>query len=135
MTLSVIVTLGITLALAFVASDTTLPKSQHATDALLAQATTDAPGEGIGLTESHKRIIYDRIASEQEQTFSGGSRLAIGDTIPDSVMLNAVPISVKDQVGLLRDFKFVKAMDSKILLVDPANRKIVDIITKQDAGR
>ena len=135
MNLSVIVTLGLSLVLTFAISEPTFPKSQHATDTWLAQASTDAPGEGIGLTASHKRIIYDRIASEQKQTLSDGSQLAIGDTIPDSVMLNAVPISVKDQVGLLRDFKFVKAMDTKILLVDPANRKIVDIITKQDAER
>jgi hypothetical protein len=42
---------------------------------------------------------------------------------------------VKDQVPGLRDFKFVTLIDGKILLVDPATRKIVDAITKQDAGR
>ena len=119
MNLSVIVTLGLTLALVFDAS----------------VGATANNLQGIGLTASHKQIIYDRIASERGQSLAGGSRLGIGDTIPDSVMLNAVPISVKEQVGLLRDFKFIKVTDNKILLVDPATRKIVDIITKQDAGR
>jgi len=62
-------------------------------------------------------------------------RLAVGDTIPDSLMLNFMPIAVKDQIGLLRDFKFVKLAGDKILIVDPASRKIVDIITKQEAGQ
>ncbi|MGB7781432.1 MAG: DUF1236 domain-containing protein, partial [Pseudolabrys sp.] len=92
--------------------------------------------QGIGLTASHKRIIYDNIASEQAQTVSGDLRLAVGSTIPDSLILNSMPIAVKDQIGLLlRDFKFVKVTGDNILIVDPTSRKIVDIITKQEAGQ
>ena len=50
-------------------------------------------------------------------------------------MLNTMPIEVKDQVGLLKDFKYVKLRDDKILIVDPATREIMDIITKQKSGR
>jgi hypothetical protein len=46
-----------------------------------------------------------------------------------------MPIAVKDQIGLLRDFKFVKLTGDNILIVDPASRKIVDIITTQEVGR
>ena len=92
--------------------------------------------QGIGLTASHKRIIYDNIASEQAQTVSGDLRLAVGSTIPNSLMLNSMPIAVKDQIGLLlRDFKFVKVTGDNILIVDPTSRKIVDTITKQEAGQ
>ncbi|MFZ0399852.1 MAG: hypothetical protein WAL03_02050, partial [Pseudolabrys sp.] len=63
-------------------------------------------------------------------------QLTVGSTIPDSLMLNTMPIAVKDQIGgLLRDFKFVKLTGDNILIVDPASRKIVDIVTKQEAGR
>jgi hypothetical protein len=134
--------LGLTVALAFAASDMAASESQRAPDTRLAQASPDAAGsattnnlQGIGLTASHKRIIYDNIASEQAQTLSGDPRLAVGSTIPDSLMLNIMPIAVKDQIGLLRDFKFVKLTGDNILIVDPASRKIVDIITKQEAGR
>jgi hypothetical protein len=91
--------------------------------------------QGIGLTASHKQIIYDGVANEQEQTFSGDPSLSVGSTIPDSLTLNAMPIAVKDQIGLLKDFKFVKLAGDNILIVDPATRKIMDIVTKQDAGR
>jgi hypothetical protein len=47
-----------------------------------------------------------------------------------------MPIAVKDQIGLLlRDFKFVKVTGDNILIVDPTSRKIVDTITKQEAGQ
>jgi len=140
--IAVTLSLGLTVALAFAASDMAASESQRAPDTRLAQASPDAAGsattnnlQGIGLTASHKRIIYDNIASEQAQTLSGDPRLAVGSTIPDSLILNIMPIAVKDQIGLLRDFKFVKLTGDNILIVDPASRKIVDIITKQEAGR
>ena len=140
--IAVTLSLGLTVALAFAASDMAASESQRAPDTRLAQASPDTAGsattnnlQGIGLTASHKRIIYDNIASEQAQTLSGDPRLAVGSTIPDSLMLNTMPIAVKDQIGLLRDFKFVKLTGNNILIVDPASRKIVDIITEQEAGR
>ena len=133
--------LEFSIALACNASDTTAWERQRGPYTRLAQASPDAAGattnlQGIGLTASHKRIIYDNIASEQAQTVSGDLRLAVGSTIPDSLMLNSMPIAVKDQIGLLlRDFKFVKVTGDNILIVDPTSRKIVDIITKQEAGQ
>jgi len=137
--IAVTLSLELSIALACNASDTTTSERQRTR---LAQASPDAAGattdnlQGIGLTASHKRIIYDNIASEQAQTVSGDLGLAVGSTIPDSLMLNSMPIAVKDQIGLLlRDFKFVKVTGDNILIVDPASRKIVDIITKQEAGQ
>jgi hypothetical protein len=135
--------LGLTVAPTSIASNTAATESKRAPDTRLAQATPDTAGsattnnlQGIGLTASHKRIIYDNIASEQAQTLSGDPRLTVGSTIPDSLMLNTMPLAVKDQIGgLLRDFKFVKLTGDKILIVDPANREIMDIITKQEAER
>ena len=107
--------LGLTVALASTASDSSATESQWAPETRLAQASSGTASggattnnlQGIGLTASHKRIIYDNIASEQAQTLSGDSQLAIGSTIPDSLMLNTMPIAVKDQIGVLKDFKFV----------------------------
>ena len=139
--IAVMLSLELSIALACNASDTTASERQRLPYTRLAQASPDAAGattnlQGIGLTASHKRIIYDNIASEQAQTVSGDLRLAVGSIIPDSLMLNSMPIAVKDQIGLLlRDFKFVKVTGDNILIVDPASRKIVDIITKQEAGQ
>ena len=137
--IAVMLSLELSIALACNASDTTTSERQRTR---LAQASPDAAGattnnlQGIGLTASHKRIIYDNIASEQAQTVSGDLRLAVGSTIPDSLILNSMPIAVKDQIGLLlKDFKFVKVTGDNILIVDPASRKIVDIITQQEAGQ
>jgi hypothetical protein len=140
--MAVSLSLELSIALACNASATIASERQRSPYTRVAQASPDAAGattnnlQGIGLTASHKRIIYDNIVSEQTQTVSGNFRLAVGGTIPDSLMLNSMPIAVKDQIGLLlRDFKFVKVTGDNILIVDPASRKIVDIITKQEAGQ
>ena len=133
---------GLTIALVLSASDTVASGNRRAPDIRLVQASPDAAGgasttnlQGTGLTASHKQIIYDNIAGEQAQTFSGDFQFGIGSMVPDSLLLNTMPIVVKDQIGLLKDSKFVKLPGDKILIVDPASRKIVDIITKQEVER
>ena len=37
---------------------------------------------------------------------------------PNSVMLNTMLIEVKDQIGLLKDFKYVKLQNDKILIIE-----------------
>ncbi len=107
-----------------------------AAPAASAQTTgTSGPAPGIGLTADHKRAIYGEIGNEPTRKLPEGSNVAIGANIPDSVILNEMPVSLKDKVGLLRDFKFTKLGDETIVIVDPAARKIVDIVTKEDANR
>ena len=117
---------------------TTAAASQWASHTQLVQGNSGAAGisvQGIGLTASHKQIIYDKIIGERSQSLPGDQQLAVGQTIPDSVMLNTMPIEAKDQVGLLKDYKYVKLRDDKILIVDPATREIMDIIAKEGSGR
>lgn len=104
---------------------------------LPAQTTNSiAPTQpGIGLTADHKRTIYREIGHEQSRRLPDGSQVAIGVEVPDSLMLNEMPVSLKDQVGLLRDFKFAKLPDETIVIVDPAKRLIVDLVTKDEGTR
>ncbi len=93
-----------------------------------------SPAPGIGLTADHKRTIYSEVAQEPARPIPEGSSIVIGAEIPDSMMLNEMPISVKDKVGLLRDFKFAKLPDETVVIVDPAKRRIVDIVSKSDGA-
>ena len=92
-----------------------------------------APAPGIGLTAEHKRTIYSEVGREPARPIPEGSPIAIGAEIPNSMMLNEMPVSVKDKIGVLRDFKFAKLPDETIVIVDPAKRLIVDIVSKRDA--
>ncbi len=96
---------------------------------------TAVPAPGIGLTADHKRTIYREVGQQPARPIPEGSPIAIGAEIPDSMMLNEMPIAVKDKIGVLRDFKFAKLPDETIVIVDPAKRRIVDIVSKNDGTR
>jgi hypothetical protein len=100
-------------------------------------AMAQAPGvaaPGIGLTPDHKRTIYSEVGKEPARPIPEGSPVAIGAEVPSSLMLNEMPVSVKDKIGVLRDFKFAKLPDETIVIVDPAKRQIVDIVSKSDGN-
>ena len=92
------------------------------------------PAPGIGLTPDHKRTIYSEVGKEPARPIPEGSPVAIGAEVPSSLMLNEMPVSVKDKIGVLRDFKFAKLPDETIVIVDPAKRQIVDIVSKSDGN-
>lgn len=103
---------------------------------VFAQTTGMNPtGPGLGLTPDHKRMIYREIGSQRPQNVPEGAAVEIGREVPDSLTLNEMPIEVKDQIGLLRDFKSAKLPDENILIVDPAKRQVVDIVTKDEGTR
>ena len=61
--------------------------------------------------------------------------VSIGREIPDSIILSEMPVSVKDRIAVLRDYKFAKLPDEKIVIVDPAKRRVVDVVTKEEGTR
>ncbi len=99
-------------------------------------AVESAPGvPGIGLTPVQKRMIYDNTSGERQQRVPE-DQVSLGTPIPDSVMLNEMPVHVKDEIGVLRDFKFAVLPDAQaVLIVDPASRRIMDIVTRADAEK
>lgn len=94
-----------------------------------------APGmKGIGLTPAQRRMIYENTSGERQQPVPEGQALTPGTPVPDSWMLNEMPVHVKDEVGVLRDFKFAVVQQAQsVLIVDPASRTIVDVVTRDDA--
>ncbi len=112
----------------------TLALAPIATPSLAQTNGAATPAPGIGLTADHKRTIYSEVGQEPARPIPEGSAVSIGAQIPDSVMLNEMPVSVKDKIGVLRDFKFAKLPDETIVIVDPAKRQLVDIVSTSDGA-
>jgi hypothetical protein len=85
--------------------------------------------KGLGLTPPQARILYRGVESEREQPLREAG-IGIGAKVPDAMMLTELPPDVKDQIGSLRDFKFARVNGHTVLLVDPTNRIVVDVIGK-----
>jgi hypothetical protein len=78
-------------------------------------------------------VVFGGLGAAFESVLQCGNRSAHAAAPLALRNTSTMPIAAKDQIGLLKDFKFVKVADDKILVVDPATRKIVDTVTKEDA--
>ena len=77
--------LGLTIAVG-PGADATASDRRSPRETRLAQVRPEATADnlrGIGLTASHKRIIFDHIGTEQAQTVPNNAELSVGSTIPD----------------------------------------------------
>jgi hypothetical protein len=114
-----------------------LAASASSAQAQATNAVGDAgPGlKGIGLTPVQRRFIYENTSGDRQQQVPR-AQVALGAEVPDALILNEMPIHVKDEIGLLRDFKFAVVEGAQsVLIVDPASRKVVDIVSKDDAAK
>jgi hypothetical protein len=75
-------------------------------------------------------MIAEVTKNEKPQAVGPGVQISIGAPIPDSMMLVELPIELKDRIGSLRDFKFARLQDQRVLLVEPTTRTVVDVIRK-----
>jgi hypothetical protein len=53
---------------------------------------------------------------------------AVGATLPASVALRALPATVTRQVPAVRPYKYA-ILDKSLLIINPTDRVIVDVIT------
>jgi hypothetical protein len=79
-----VISLTLCAAFALAAQDSVASNSQQHPTTRLAQASPDTTAssianlQGIGLTASHKQIIYDSVANEEVQTLSGDPSVSVG---------------------------------------------------------
>lgn len=110
----------------------------------LAVAQTSAPGSSPGaspsmassvtLTPQQKQKIWQSLASASGQPAPAGFTASEGATVPQQVSLQPLPQSASaDLPANARDMQYAKMQD-EILIVDPKDRKVVEVIKQSEAG-
>jgi Protein of unknown function (DUF1236) len=83
----------------------------------------------LQLTPEQKQTIYTSISSKPEkETAPPTFRAAIGEVVPTSIDLQPLPPTIVDLMPQTKDFQYAM-VTNQVLLVDAANRRIVEIIT------
>jgi hypothetical protein len=83
----------------------------------------------LNLTAQQKQAIMQSIQSEKGQPAPAGFQPRIGASVPQSMSLHQLPTNVATQVPAARDYEFAKLDNNEILLIDPKDRRVADIIT------
>jgi hypothetical protein len=82
----------------------------------------------LKLTPAQKQTIYTSISSQkQKETAPPDFRAAIGAVVPGSVQLQPLPKTLVELVPELKNFEYAMVAN-QVLLVDPKNKQVVEII-------
>jgi len=81
----------------------------------------------LNLTQQQKQEIMQGLTSEKAESSAGGPEVRVGAKLPNTMLPHAMPSGVTAKVPDTKNFEFVKLSD-KILLVDPANKMIAEIV-------
>ena len=103
--------------------------------AMSSRARTSAkrsmPGNRIRLTDSRKKLIWSEIGRRGfSQTRPANFTPIAGATLPGQVALKPLPLKLTRQVNKLKTYEYA-VFKGEILIVDPTNKKIVDVIAHQ----
>jgi len=71
--------------------------------------------------------IVQSIQSEKGQP-AAGFQPRVGASVPQSMSMRPLPPNVTTQVPATKDLEYVKLDNNTVLLIDPKNRRVADII-------
>jgi hypothetical protein len=87
-----------------------------------------AAEQALNLTSAQKHTIYQSVMNEKGQTAPSGFRPSIGAKVPSSLTLHQLPRDVASQIPKAKNYEFAKLQNNEVLLVDPKNREVAEMI-------
>jgi hypothetical protein len=98
-----------------------------------AHAATDSSGlvgfNALKLTAAQQRSVYQGIGDVPEVKAPPHYLIYVGGTVPKSIKLKPLPAAATAQTPKLKNDKYVKFDEGRVLLVNPQDRTIVEVIS------
>jgi Protein of unknown function (DUF1236) len=93
-----------------------------------ARSDSAKPSAGLQLSAQQKTAIFQSVTKDKVKTPPPANlSLSVGAQVPASVELYALPANIVSEVPAAKQFKYTVAQN-QVVIVDPTNMKIVDII-------
>jgi hypothetical protein len=87
----------------------------------------------LNLTTQQKQTIAQSVQTEMPQPAPAGFLPRVGSPVPQSLTMHQLPSSVAAQVPAARNLQFAKLDSNEVLLIDPKDRRVADIIPPSGA--
>lgn len=85
--------------------------------------------QALELTAAQRAEIWRTLGSDATERAPTGFRPKVGEAVPNSLQLQSLPRNVSNQVPAVQPYEYAM-LHSQLLIVDPATKKIVAIITE-----
>jgi Protein of unknown function (DUF1236) len=83
--------------------------------------------QAVTLTNSQRAAIWQMLGNQPTQANSTGHNLNIGQVVPNSVSLQALPNNVSDKVPMVKSYDYA-ILNNQLLIVDPSSKRVVAIV-------
>ena len=93
-------------------------------------ATHSMTKTGLSLTDAQQKLALKDIGkSGQAQSAPASFAPTVGATVPNVLALKPVPADLGQQVNALKSYDYA-LLNSKLLIVNPTDKKVVDVINR-----
>jgi hypothetical protein len=82
----------------------------------------------LNLTPQQKQAIMQSVQSERGQSAPAGFLPKVGAPVPQSMTMHQLPSNVTVEVPATKGLEYSKLDNNEILLIDPKDRRVTDII-------
>jgi len=84
----------------------------------------------LNLSGAQEQLIYQSVLNEKGEPVPTGFRPSVGAKAPMSLTLHKLPSRVIDRIPSAGRYEYAKLQNDEVLLVDPKDREVVDVISR-----
>jgi hypothetical protein len=126
LTLAIALLSGISVATAAAA-----PKSNSSTSGSASSTTQPMTQDSLTLTSSQQQTAWKDISDQAvKQPAPANFTAKLGSAVPADLTTHPVPVSTANKVPALRPYQYAMLNSNKLLIVNPTDKKIAEIIAK-----
>ena len=84
----------------------------------------------LSLSGAQEQLIYLSVMNEKGEPVPSDFHPSIGVKVPPTLTLHKLPSRVIDRIPSARRYEYIKLPTDEVLLVDPTDRQVVDVISR-----
>jgi hypothetical protein len=94
------------------------------------QSSSMSGQQALNLSQDQKQTIWQAVSKQKSADSAPASfQPSVGAQVPSQIKLHPLPQTAAKQVPAAKNYQYAK-LQNQVLLVDPANKTVVDIISQ-----
>jgi hypothetical protein len=101
------------------------------TSSSMAKTSMAKPTDQLSLSNSQQKTAWQDISGQAvKETAPAKFTAGIGRKVPNQLAIHPVPINATEKVPALKPYSYALLDSNKLLIVNPSDRKIAEVITQ-----
>ncbi len=121
----------IVIATAILLSGVSLAAAAGMSNSSSTSSSMAKPTDQLSLSSTQQKTAWQNISGQAaKETPPVGFTANVGQKVPDQLAIRPVPVNAAQQVPALRPYSYALLDSNKLLIVNPTDRKVAEVITQ-----